>query len=47
MLKIDGQTKSSFVDKEAAMKAGRDIKKQYPVVKAAVYDSKEGTNEFC
>ena len=47
VLKIDGQAKSSYSEKEAAMKAGREIKQKYPVVKAAIYDSKEGSNEFC
>jgi len=47
LLKIDGQAKSSYADREAAMKAGRDIKMNFPVVNAAVYDSKEGTSEFC
>lgn len=47
VLKIDGQAKSSFVEKEAAMKAAREITMKYPVVKAAIYDSQEGTNEFC
>ena len=47
VLKIDGQAKRSFTDKESAMKAGREIKKNYPVVNASVYDSREGTNELC
>jgi len=47
LLKIDGQAKRSYADKEAAIKAGKEIKQKYPVVKAAVFDSKEGTNEVC
>jgi hypothetical protein len=47
VLKIDGQGKRSFGDKEAALQAGREIKKTYPVVKAVVYDSQEGINEDC
>jgi hypothetical protein len=47
VLKIDGQAKQSFDDKESALKAGKEIKKKYPVVKAVVYDSQEGTNENC
>jgi len=46
-LKIDGQAKNSFADKEEALAAGREIKKKFPVVQAAVYDSQEGSNEFC
>jgi hypothetical protein len=47
VLKIDGQAKKSFDDKEAALQAGREIKSQFPVVRAAVYDSQEGNNEIC
>ena len=47
VLKIDGQTKNSFADKDSAMKVGREIKSKYPVVRAVVYDSQEGSNESC
>jgi hypothetical protein len=47
VLKIDSQAKKSFDDRDAAVKAGKEIKKKYPVVKAAVYDSQEGSNESC
>lgn len=47
VLKIDGQAKRSFGEKQTALKAGGEIKKKYPVVRAVVYDTREGTNDYC
>jgi hypothetical protein len=44
-LQVDRQTKSSFQDKDAAVKAGRAIKKAHPVVQVTVYDA-EGEERF-
>jgi len=41
LLKIDSQTKASFDSEEEAQKAGKAIKKAFPVVRVKVYDSKE------
>ena len=38
-LQVDRQTKSSFDTLEAAEKAGKAIKKSFPVVQVAVYDA--------
>jgi hypothetical protein len=38
-LQVDRQTKSSFDTLEAAEKAGKVIKKAFPVVQVAVYDA--------
>jgi hypothetical protein len=38
-LQVDRQTKSSFDTLDAAEKAGKVIKKAYPVVQVAVYDA--------
>ena len=41
LLKIDSQTKASYDSEEEAQKAGKAIKKNFPVVRVKVYDSKE------
>jgi hypothetical protein len=46
VLKIDGQSKMSFAEQEAAFKAGREIKNKFPVVNVSVLDSREGTREL-
>jgi hypothetical protein len=38
-LQMDQQTKSSYATYEAAKTAGRGIKKDYPILGVAVYDS--------
>jgi len=38
-LQVDRQTKSSYDTLEAAEKAGKAIKKSFPVVQVAVYDA--------
>ena len=43
LLKVDGQTKNSFATRDAAEKAGLNIKHAYPVVQVSVYDAKEGS----
>ena len=40
-LQVDRQTKSSFDTMEEADKAGRAIKKQYPVVQVSIYDAEK------
>jgi hypothetical protein len=45
-LRVDGQTKRSFANKDAAITAGGVIKKAFPVVVVTVEDTKEGTTEF-
>jgi len=46
LLQVDRQTKASFVSFEAAEKAGLVIKKNFPVVRVAVYDSITGVNKI-
>ena len=41
LLKIDSQTKASYDSEDEAQKAGKAIKKNFPVVRVKVYDSKE------
>jgi hypothetical protein len=43
-LKVDRQTKASYLTLEAAEKAGLAIKKGHPLVQVSVYDSVAGTN---
>jgi hypothetical protein len=38
-LQVDRQTKSSFETMDAAEKAGKAIKKAFPVVQVAIYDA--------
>jgi len=45
LLQVDRQTKSSFQDIEAAVTAGRTIKKAYPILHVSIYDSLEGQNK--
>lgn len=42
VLKVDGQTKASFTTRDAAEKAGVQIKQAYPVVQVSIYDTTEG-----
>jgi hypothetical protein len=46
LLQVDRQTKASFTTYEAAEKAGLVIKKNFPVVRVAVYDSLGGVNKI-
>ena len=43
LLKVDGQTKKSFTTRDAAEKAGLQIKQAYPIVQVSIYDSAEGS----
>jgi hypothetical protein len=45
-LQVDRQTKASFSTYEAAEEAGKEIKKGHPVVRVAVYDAVECTNQI-
>ncbi len=45
LVKVDGQAKRSFDDKDAATRFGAEIKKKYPVVVVTVTDTREGTTE--
>ncbi len=44
LLQVDRQTKVSFSTFEEAEKAGRVIKKNFPIVRVAVYDSVTSEN---
>ena len=44
-LKVDRQTKASYLTLEAAEKAGLAIKQEHPVVQVTVYDSAAGINK--
>jgi len=45
-LQVDRQTKASFTTSDDAEKAGLAIKKQFPVVQVAVYDSEEAVRKL-
>ena len=45
LLRVDGQTKTSFSTKEPAATAGAAIKKAYPIVVVTVVDTEQGTTE--
>jgi len=44
LLQVDRQTKGSYTTLEAARAAASIIKKNYPIVKVAVYDSVDNSN---
>jgi hypothetical protein len=44
LLQVDRQTKGSYQTLDAAQAAGEVIKKNYPILQVAVYDSVEGQN---
>ena len=46
LLQVDRQTKASFSTYEAAEKAGLVIKKNFPVVRVAIYDSVTSVNKI-
>jgi hypothetical protein len=46
LLKVDGQTKGSFTTRDAAEKAGLQVKQAYPVVQVSIYDSAEGSQKL-
>ena len=46
LLRVDGQIKRSFSDKELAATAGTVIKKAYPLVVVTVVDTEEHTTEI-
>jgi hypothetical protein len=41
-LQVDRQIKATFTEMADAEKAGRVIKKAYPIVQVSIYDSEEG-----
>ena len=45
-LQVDRQTKGSYATYEAAEAAGMAIKKAYPILQVAVYDSIESVNKI-
>jgi len=45
-LRVDGQEKRSFKNKDAALTAGQVIKKAFPVVMVAVVDTDTGAAEI-
>ena len=45
-LRVDGQEKRSFKNKDAALTAGQVIKKAFPVVMVAVVDTDTGVAEI-
>jgi hypothetical protein len=45
-LQVDRQTKASYATYEAAEAAGKEIKKDYPILQVAVYDGVESVNEI-
>ena len=46
LLRVDGQIKRSFSNKEDAAAAGAVIKKAYPIVVVSVVDTTKGTTEI-
>ena len=46
LLRVDGQMKRSFSDKELAVIAGAKIKKAYPLVVVTVVDTEKHTTEI-
>ena len=45
-LQVDRQTKESFLTLEAAEAAGMVIKKEFPIVQVAVYDTVNSVNKI-
>ena len=45
VLKVDGQAKASFHDKDMAAKLGQNIKQKSPVVLVTITDTRDGTIE--
>jgi hypothetical protein len=45
LLRVDGQTKTSFDTKEHAVTAGAATKKAFPIVVVTVVDTEQGTTE--
>jgi hypothetical protein len=45
LLKVDGQTKTSFEERQSALKAARAIKRAYPIVVVTITDACEETTE--
>jgi len=45
VLKVDGQAKASFHDRDMAAKFGQAIKRRSPVVLVTITDTREGTTE--
>jgi hypothetical protein len=44
-LQVDRQAKASYATYEASEKAGKGIKKNYPILQVAVYDGVESVNK--
>src|SRR3569833_146643 len=45
LLKVDGQTKTTFEEKESALKAAQAIKRAHPIVIVTITDAYEQTTE--
>jgi hypothetical protein len=45
VLKVDGQAKASFRDKDMAVRVGQNIKQKSPVVLVTITDMRDGTAE--
>jgi hypothetical protein len=45
LLRVDGQTKRSFISKEAVATAGAAVKEAYPIVMVTIVDTEDGTVE--
>lgn len=45
LLRVDGQTKTSFDTKEHALTAGAAIKKAFPIVVVTIVDTEKSTTE--
>ena len=42
-LEVDGKIKTQFTAPEAAMKAGLELKKKFPLIQVKIFDAKERT----
>ncbi|HTL54607.1 MAG TPA: hypothetical protein VL361_02965 [Candidatus Limnocylindrales bacterium] len=45
LLKVDGQTKATFEERESALKAAQAIKRAHPIVVVTITDACEQTTE--
>jgi len=45
-LQVDRQTKASFKSSEEAEKAGKAIKKTYPLVQVSIYDAEQSQQKL-
>ncbi len=42
-LEVDGKIKTQFVAEDAAMKAGLELKKKFPLIQVKIFDAKQRT----